>query len=287
MKPGKKHERLRFYPILKNEINIEDLKMKMKTLAAAVVLAATTSVANAAIVTGFDTDGELFLSVFDPSGEISYHMDLGITVSQFNADDSSFRSFDLASDANFAGFLGQTDLTYSIAGANTIPYTTIAELQTYGIMTTSSQTAMQVDDRFLSQGSIDQMMGRVTTQAALLNVRTGGPYSGTNGGENGSAVALIGQQGYYDVAGWGDVNGTPGFYAAANVGTAVSFYQVNVSDVDFISAVETQMGDWLLTTDGTLTYGTAPVSAVPVPAAVWLFGSGLIGLASIARRKKA
>lgn len=33
-------------------------------------------------------------------------------------------------------------------------------------------------------------------------------------------------------------------------------------------------------------YSTAPVSAVPVPAAVWLFGSGLIGLAGIARRKK-
>lgn len=29
------------------------------------------------------------------------------------------------------------------------------------------------------------------------------------------------------------------------------------------------------------------VSAVPVPAAVWLFGSGLIGLAGFARRKKA
>lgn len=29
-----------------------------------------------------------------------------------------------------------------------------------------------------------------------------------------------------------------------------------------------------------------PVSAVPVPAAVWLFGSGLIGLIGVARRKK-
>jgi len=31
---------------------------------------------------------------------------------------------------------------------------------------------------------------------------------------------------------------------------------------------------------------TANVSAVPVPAAVWLFGSGLIGLVGLARRKK-
>ena len=34
-------------------------------------------------------------------------------------------------------------------------------------------------------------------------------------------------------------------------------------------------------------YLTGTVSAVPVPAAVWLFGSGLIGLIGIARRKKA
>ena len=33
--------------------------------------------------------------------------------------------------------------------------------------------------------------------------------------------------------------------------------------------------------------GTISVSAVPIPAAVWLFGSGLIGLIGIARRKKA
>jgi len=35
-------------------------------------------------------------------------------------------------------------------------------------------------------------------------------------------------------------------------------------------------------------YGNDPlVSAVPVPAAVWFFGSGLLGLIGIARRKKA
>jgi len=32
---------------------------------------------------------------------------------------------------------------------------------------------------------------------------------------------------------------------------------------------------------------TGTISAVPVPAAVWLFGSGLVGLAGVARRRKA
>ena len=32
--------------------------------------------------------------------------------------------------------------------------------------------------------------------------------------------------------------------------------------------------------------GTVNISAVPVPAAVWLFGSGLLGLVGISRRKK-
>jgi len=37
---------------------------------------------------------------------------------------------------------------------------------------------------------------------------------------------------------------------------------------------------------GTLTIGSPPTSAVPVPAAVWLFGSALVGLMGVSGRKK-
>lgn len=40
-----------------------------------------------------------------------------------------------------------------------------------------------------------------------------------------------------------------------------------------------------LASSGALTYGPSAVAEVPIPAAAWLFGSGLLGLIGIARRK--
>tara|TARA_R110001592_G_C13192015_1_gene752947 strand:- start:18046 stop:18834 length:789 start_codon:yes stop_codon:yes gene_type:complete len=42
-------------------------------------------------------------------------------------------------------------------------------------------------------------------------------------------------------------------------------------------------GSWSLDANGGLSYA---VSAVPVPAAVWMFASGLVGMAGVARRRK-
>ena len=46
------------------------------------------------------------------------------------------------------------------------------------------------------------------------------------------------------------------------------------------------MGIGFIDNNFTLKMTATPVSAVPVPAAVWLFGSGLLGMVAVARRRK-
>ncbi|MEZ5541282.1 MAG: VPLPA-CTERM sorting domain-containing protein [Pseudomonadota bacterium] len=56
---------------------------------------------------------------------------------------------------------------------------------------------------------------------------------------------------------------------------------------DVFSGCSATTGSCTVTfSDGTVLSVDSQVAAVPVPAAMWLFGSGLIGLAGIARRKQ-
>jgi hypothetical protein len=59
---------------------------------------------------------------------------------------------------------------------------------------------------------------------------------------------------------------------------------LNVLQGDIGTQTFTQVGRVLLTANGLLTVGNPGPAAVPLPAAVVLFGSGLIGLVGIARR---
>jgi hypothetical protein len=75
--------------------------------------------------------------------------------------------------------------------------------------------------------------------------------------------------------------------------TAVGFY--NITTTTAHKAVITQYanatgdGYWYLSSSGDLTYNVpeGSVAPVPIPAAAWLLGSGLLGMAGIARRRRA
>jgi hypothetical protein len=87
----------------------------------------------------------------------------------------------------------------------------------------------------------------------------------------------------------GAIPGATSFAGA--VGNALSFFEttVNFDENSFawffdpIQVASGQGNQWLLSTDGRLTYG-API---PLPAAAWLLLSGIAGLGAVARRRQA
>lgn len=95
-------------------------------------------------------------------------------------------------------------------------------------------------------------------------------------------------------SGLGDGNlGLTGDSFSAAVGSAASFYNYLVSSGRPPTLTTTEYGNangagfWFLSSTGDLTWNLiATASTVPLPPAVWLFASGLIGLGLIGRRRQ-
>jgi hypothetical protein len=75
----------------------------------------------------------------------------------------------------------------------------------------------------------------------------------------------------------GRLNGNMGYSVAQLMGSELFLFSINTE-----TNVFTRVGNALLTANGTLFFGNPAV--VPAPAAVVLFGTGLIGLVGVARR---
>ncbi len=84
----------------------------------------------------------------------------------------------------------------------------------------------------------------------------------------GSSIQMVGRAGSGTAANAETING---IFGDLTVGTS-SYFSGGTSAYE--------------ATFGTVV-ATESIGAVPVPAAVWLFGSGLLGLVGVARRKKA
>jgi hypothetical protein len=111
------------------------------------------------------------------------------------------------------------------------------------------------------------------------DVNTGGLLNGltTSNNVSGSGLYPLGAQQKYGIVGAPDMSavGIPaqlfGFTGSATTGALTSYI----------------LGSATWAADGSLTITGNGTSAVPLPAAVWLFGSGLMGLVGVSRRRKA
>jgi hypothetical protein len=96
-----------------------------------------------------------------------------------------------------------------------------------------------------------------------------------------------GQYGQGAYSNSGDWFGT-GFQNSAAVGSSQNLYLLTgASGLSTVTARDYLVGVFSMDASGNLSFTSAGTGAVPLPAAVWLFGSGLLGLAGVGRRKRA
>jgi hypothetical protein len=196
-------------------------------------------------------------------------------------------AFTLSTSAN-AALISDFDLTTfdfditSIAG--TSPY--IASGTSNGIGWSISPTGYWLS-RTVTNGTFHFSALPVATD----NLHASGDYTITFDSKVGSLLVALGNNDFTDSINFG-------LTASDSTGVTFSGTQVVLNNssgglvlFENINSLSIQNFNTNGITDGyDLAFhavSAVPVPAVPVPAAVWLFGSGLIGLAGAARRKKA
>jgi hypothetical protein len=257
----------------------------LKKLAVAVTIAMSASVAEAAIVNGQTQPGELFISVWDETAQLSYHLDLGITTAQLLADPSQRLTFDLFTDTNYASFLTpQSPLVFNIAAGDLV-LNDLTDVADFGLLVTSNDNVASAIASSWDSSTIASNVSSVDVHGSALNSFTTNPNFNGTGNGSGTAGPLDGDA-YHGVNNWlSNFGGGLPFSNTAFVDTALGFWHLGTDDNASV-AIATQLAhNWVLTSAGTLCYG--PCNAVPVPAAAWLFGSGLVGLVGVARRRVA
>jgi hypothetical protein len=244
------------------------MDVKLKAVAAAVALA----ISGAASASAIAPDG-LYFSAYDLTNNTSIVVNLGETAAQFRANPSA--PISLAGDglSGLTAFLGSADLaatrwtvlaiTDDGTGANVPPS------NLYGGLSTSTNITTVYPD-WGSFGGLDATVTGNVTYLNLVNNHLGSSNYWTTSGQD--AFHFAGQDGGVGFEGTTTGLGAMAFY---------SFF-ADPTNSYFGGAFTTFPGTWTLTADS-LSYLAG--TAVPLPAAVWLFGSGLLGLAGIGRRK--
>jgi len=259
------------------------MKQFSKSLLAVALLAATTGAANASIAVGNNTTSEAYLSVYDSSRGLTFTLDLGLTMGDLVlnlSNDTFLKSYDLtaltagstgAKWSTFATGLNAATTVYGVVASGTAgklfatgPDTAPANFATTTLATVAvTNTKNHIAN--VNTASIADNAGAAVLTSLNLSAIISDADTANTGQHN-------------QVAQFSTLNGGKGDAAAdINFGQAGNFYYYNQNQAPVLAAQQ-----WTLA-GNTLSYA-APV---PLPAAVWMFGAGLMGVLGLTRRKNA
>ncbi len=257
----------------------------------AAVLALGAVSANASILNDNSLNGEAWLSVYDTTSKQTFTLDLG---GQSIAGTQGITVASLIANKDAVGNLVNVDLgQYSkwnafISHADFNPSTTKYVVGTAGINQATYSPNVLItgtDDSFFETHADFTALGLVSQ---TINVHSLNINADTVGGVNPynlheTTLVIdgdnhIGQHeegaGSYQL--WGGATYNPnGIY-----GQEIAFQLADVDIVTYAAQQQAFAASWKL--DG----NNLTLSAVPVPAAVWMFGSAMLGLMGVSRKRK-
>lgn len=280
-------------------------KFKLKAIAVAISLVAAGG-ANAAIngggaYTGIG-QGELYFSVFDAVNKISYTRDLGVTIDQFLAGQNG--TYNFAADSRLTGFINTANasnstLVWNLMGAMDSEFADPAEFPRWGLYFTSNAGDVAVANVSYEQAGVAISTSILYAQGANGAATAAGTGTGSNVWSENNSSTSTGGSGYYAGPYGGNNIGQTIVVSDENViGQSMNFYHVGIaldangdplfnSDGNVYGDLD-KYGKWTLASNGDLSYSTGAVvpPPVPLPPAVLLLGSALVGLVGIARRQR-
>ena len=204
-----------------------------------------------------------------------------------------FTSICSGTSGNGSSGTGECGTDNGLNGQNKITYSTFEESLSGGLLTVTG-TSMTIDAYDPSTG-LDFIIGGTYTLTANFDgsgsfvdgtvLATGTSFSGDVNFQSGTLISAdLSAFGY----GGTDAAGTMDFLLANITGDMAAFGDVWGGIIINTTTLSPATGNWdtggLDFTADFSASGVAVNTTVPVPAAVWLFGSGLIGLIGLGRR---